>query len=83
MYTTPDLAQNGIRAEYFNNIDFSGTPVATRTETKINYNWSGMAPEAGNLSTENYSIRWTATMCSPPPPATSCNWAAMTPTACT
>ena len=65
MYTTPDLAQNGIRAEYFNNIDFSGTPVATRTETKINYNWSGMAPEAGNLSTENYSIRWTATMCSP------------------
>ena len=65
MYTTPDLAQNGFRAEYFNNIDFSGPPVATRTETKINYNWSGMAPEAGNLSTENYSIRWTATMCSP------------------
>lgn len=65
MFTSDDLAQGGFRAEYFNSIDLSGAPVATRIEKKINYNWGGMAPEVGGLKTENYSIRWTATMCSP------------------
>lgn len=65
MYTAEDLAINGFKAEYFNNIDFSGSPIATRTEKKICYNWSGMAPEVGGLTTENYAVRWSGVMCSP------------------
>ena len=65
MFVSDDLSQGGFRAEYFKNIDLSGSPVATRIETKINYNWSGMAPEVGGLGTDDFSVRWTATMCSP------------------
>lgn len=65
MYTSEDLSEKGLKAEYFDNIDLSGSPVATRTETKIKYNWGGMAPEVGNLGTENFSVRWSGIMCSP------------------
>lgn len=65
MFASDDLSQGGFRAEYFAGIDLSGSPVATRIETKINYNWSGMAPEVGGLGTDNFSVRWTATMSSP------------------
>lgn len=64
MFTSEDLSQGGFRAEYFNNIDLSGSPVTTRIESKINNNWSGIAPDVSDLSTENYSVRWSATMCS-------------------
>ena len=65
MFTGEDLATPGFMAEYFNNADLSGSPVDTRIETKINYNWSGMAPEVEGLGTSNFSARWTAYMCSP------------------
>lgn len=65
MYTDETLSEQGLKASYFNNIDLSGAPVAERTETKVNYNWSGMAPEVGGLGTENYSVRWSGVMKSP------------------
>ena len=38
--------------------DFTGTPVLTRTDRNINFNWDKVVPVAG-LQRNNYSVRWT------------------------
>lgn len=44
-------------AEYFNNIDLSGTPAFSRCETSINYNWAENGPGNG-IAVDNFSVRW-------------------------
>jgi glucose/arabinose dehydrogenase/PKD repeat protein len=46
------------RAEYFNNVTLSGTPLLTRCETAVNYNWGSGGPGNG-ISNNNFSARWT------------------------
>lgn len=58
MFTDSTLTQNGLNAEYFNSEDLSGAPVLKRVETKVNYIWSGRAPEVDGLDKKNFSIRW-------------------------
>jgi len=36
---TPDKKENGLKVEYFNNMDLSGTPVLTDIEKTIDYSW--------------------------------------------
>ncbi len=45
-------------AEYFNNVDLSGTPVLTRDETAVNYDWGGGSPDPA-VPSDNFSARWT------------------------
>ena len=45
-------------AEYFNYYKLSGTPVATKTETVIDYNWNTGGPVEVNKN-DKFSIRWT------------------------
>ena len=56
----------GLTGEYFNNKDFSGTPVLTRTDRSINFNWDKVVPVAG-LQRNNYSVRWSGTFTPPAP----------------
>ncbi len=54
----PAAAQNPTYiAYYFNNGTLEGSPVLTRNETSIGYNWGESAPIAG-LNVDNFSIRW-------------------------
>jgi hypothetical protein len=46
------------RAEYFNNVTLTGTPLFTRCEPAINYNWGNGGPGNG-IPTDNFSVRWT------------------------
>ena len=46
------------RAEYFNNISLSGTPVFQRCETAIAYDWGAAGPGNG-VGSDNFSVRWT------------------------
>lgn len=48
----------GLRAEYYQNIDMSGSPVLTRTDSTVNFNWGQAAPAAGMYS-DYFSVRWT------------------------
>ncbi len=48
------------QAEYFNNTDLSGTPVLTRNETAIDYDWGGGSPHA-SVNVDGFSARWTRT----------------------
>jgi len=55
---------NGLTGEYFNSFDLTGTPVLTRTDRNINFNWDKVVPVPG-LQRNNYSIRWSGTFTPP------------------
>lgn len=48
----------GLKAEYFSNIALTGSPVATRTDPEINFDWASGAP-SGVPAADNFSVRWT------------------------
>ncbi len=49
------------RAEYFNNMDLSGSPVLVRDEAAVNYNWGHGSP-APQVPIDRFSARWTTTL---------------------
>jgi beta-glucosidase len=57
---------NGLTGEYFNSKDLSGSPVLTRTDRKINFNWDKVIPING-LQRDNYSVRWSGAFTPPAP----------------
>ena len=48
----------GLKGEYFNNRNLSGTPVATSTDTRIGYDWS-QGCGIGAVNKNDFSVRWT------------------------
>jgi glucose/arabinose dehydrogenase len=51
----------GYAAEYFANRDLAGTPVLTRNDAAIDFNWGAGAPADG-VPADNFSARWTKTL---------------------
>ncbi|HEX6527772.1 MAG TPA: glycoside hydrolase family 3 C-terminal domain-containing protein [Streptosporangiaceae bacterium] len=51
--------QQGLLAQYFDNSDWSGTPVVSRVEPYVDQN---TLPPAGVNSASTYSVRWTGTL---------------------
>ena len=49
------------QAQYFANPTLTGTPVLTRTETNIDYDWGAGSP-ATQVPVDQFSARWTATI---------------------
>jgi beta-glucosidase len=58
--------QGPLSAQFFNNMTLSGTPVATRTDPNVDFNWNGQSPQSGVGATQ-WSAKWTGTIV---PPAT-------------
>ena len=56
----------GLKGEYFASPDLSGTPVLTRVDRNVNFNWDKVIPVKG-LERNNYSVRWTGTFTPPAP----------------
>ncbi len=46
----------GLRAEYYDNIDFTGR-VITRIDPMVNFNWAGGPPDP-TMGADNFSVRW-------------------------
>lgn len=57
---------SGLQAEFFNTADWSGSPVATTTEPRIDYNWTDSAP-VPQITGHDYAVRWTGTFQAPAP----------------
>jgi beta-glucosidase len=57
-------AEAGLRAEYFANTDFSGTPAVTRTDHQIDFDWNGASPAPG-VDAQRFGVRWTGTIAVP------------------
>jgi beta-glucosidase len=57
---------HGLKTEFFATPDWTGRPVATRTEPLVQADWENAQP-APEIETTNYSVRWSGTMTPPAP----------------
>ncbi len=48
---------NGLKAEYYDNIDFTNLKV-TRTDATVNFNWGNASPDP-SIGADTFSARWT------------------------
>ncbi|NJN15401.1 MAG: hypothetical protein HC822_03465 [Oscillochloris sp.] len=47
---------NGLRAQYFNNTNFSGSTI-TRDDTRVDFNWGAGSPDS-TIGADTFSVRW-------------------------
>jgi RHS repeat-associated protein len=57
-YNSPLMSRPGLVASYFNNGNLSGSPVLTRNEGNVEFNWQLGSPAPGYLGNDNFSARW-------------------------
>ncbi len=53
---------SGLKAEFWNNTTFPGTPAVTRTDPTVNYAWRFSGSPAASIGTDNFSGRWTGSI---------------------
>lgn len=53
--------KNGLTGEYFNNLDLTGSPVCTRTDDIINFNFIYSKPAPG-VNADKFAVRWSGTL---------------------
>lgn len=57
-YTKAGSHTPGLKAEYFNNKDLSGTPVETKIDKIVDFSWV-QTPNIVGIGQDNFSVRWT------------------------
>ena len=66
MYLLEDGKAPGIKAEFFNNKNLEGEPIASRIDKSINFYWGDkISPIPGVVNDDKFSIRWTGKLKSP------------------
>ncbi|TWI69783.1 beta-glucosidase [Pseudoduganella lurida] len=58
-----DSAQHGLKGEYYDNLEFAGTPKMTRVDPVINFNFEHTAP--AGFTPKQFSIRWSGVIVPP------------------
>lgn len=56
--------EQGLKAEYFGSASFKGTPVMTRVDHELNFDWSGVSP-LRNAPNSPFAVRWSGTLTAP------------------
>ncbi|MBN1351866.1 glycoside hydrolase family 3 C-terminal domain-containing protein [candidate division KSB1 bacterium] len=56
---------NGLKAEYFNNMELEGEPVLTRIDANVDFDWGRGTPAEGIVDDDHFSARWTGQMIAP------------------
>ena len=61
--TDASCSEHGLKAEYFSNMTLEGSPVMSRVDAAVDFNWgdSGVSPQLPN----KYSVRWTGVLVPP------------------
>jgi beta-glucosidase len=57
-YTSSLLQTSGLNAEYFKNINLTGTPDFVRIDAHVDFNWGSGSPAFAGFPGDNFSIRW-------------------------
>jgi len=52
-----EIITGEFKAEYFDNLELTGTPVLSRTEEKVDGHWTLFAPDE-KLKVDHFSVRW-------------------------
>lgn len=64
-YLSPSSGNGpGLFAQFYNNMTLSGSPVLTRVDPQVDFNWGGNSPGSGVNSTQ-WSAKWTGTITAP------------------
>lgn len=50
--------KTGVKGEYYNNMDLSGSPVLTRIDSAIDFSW-GAGSAGPGVNKDQFSVRWT------------------------
>lgn len=58
LFTDRDEKVNGLKAEYFANMNLEGTPERVITDDQINFMWNDKGPFE-DFQIDNFSVRWT------------------------
>ncbi|MFC9689126.1 PA14 domain-containing protein [Kribbella sp. NPDC056951] len=64
-YNTPVRARRGLVGQYFNNTGFTGEPVLSRVDQKIDFDWQTGSPSAGTVEADNFGAKWTGYFIAP------------------
>jgi beta-glucosidase len=65
LYTAADgNIENGISAEYYNNIDLSGNPAISRIDKELNFRWTLYSPDPA-INYDFFSAKWTGKIKAP------------------
>jgi beta-glucosidase len=61
--TDASCSQHGLKADYFSNMTLEGSPIMSRVDAAIDFNWgdAGASPQLLN----KYSVRWTGVLVPP------------------
>jgi len=49
---------SGWTGSYYNVTDFSGSPVVSRADSQINFNWANTSPVPGLINASPFGVRW-------------------------
>ena len=66
LHPAKDDTKFGLKGEYFDNIGFSGSPIFTRVDEQVNFDWNSASP-APSLKASEFGVRWTGTITVPKP----------------
>lgn len=58
LFTDETLKENGLKAEFFDNLKWDGTPKHTRVDQEVDYYWWDKAPYE-DMDGDNFSAKWT------------------------
>lgn len=58
LFVSSTSSENGLKGEYYNNKDLSGTPMATQTDKRIGFEWT-MGSGVAGVNKNNFSVKWT------------------------
>jgi beta-glucosidase len=51
----------GLKGEYFDNVDFSGSPAMTRIDSQVEFDWNSASPNK-TIDAAHFGVRWTGTI---------------------
>jgi len=64
-YNSPVRSRQGLVGSYWNNTTESGSPVLTRVDQNIDFNWGNGSPSGDVINNDNYSAAWTGYFVAP------------------
>lgn len=56
--------EHGLKGEYYNNMDLSGTPALVRIDKELNFDWQQGSPDP-KIHSDHFSARWTGRIVPP------------------
>ena len=59
-------SEQGLKGEYFNNAQWQGSPVLTRVDKQVDFDWAATSP-ADTVPPAAFSVRWSGTVSVPGP----------------